>query len=1244
MTIDPSLRLGLTVAHDLSPRAIATWSPHVARTPRMLVPVQLDALVVRPGEARGFANLHMTPPATGTDVDAADLLPAPFTDLLPAGRAPGVYLHWALPDALTRGSQGADGQVAFPPVPDRWLILRLAPSSDPSRRAVRGWVLNAWDETPIAHDLATWVEPGVPTDQPPPTLNALGHGDFAWAAIYDNVENRLGFHDPLGDVSAGPVAYLVCGWFASTAYDPLGDPAVRSLADFHARIDTLRWKLATADLQQAVAHAQAHLKAAFDVGLYQPRGSFDLLGEPTTPRVNEAGEVATEGAFWPRATLYHGSVVGIGWPTPAWPGHPKGLLGGEVGGPPQPGAVQVALGNTAAEALAALVARRNAAPGEARVLEAFQLHALSELDAPDGRARLDQRLHAAAFGALVGPSTAEDQRQPGTPVTPTPAPPGSPGPGIFADRHPSEPVPPAPPPSVAPPPETRSTRFISALERAETQLAVGGLSAVLDGVAPPDEPPAVEPDRTVVVARSGARFFHPVDPVILVEGAHRSAKHGGDGRFSHDGSLACRLTGLHLAELSSLADARSGARLAVRGDDLLAGGVDSGSVPPECSDLLRELALLDPGSANAATQVLLPGATAAQRDALATTLTVEQTAWWAVRDRRVNQAPLLHHSGLAGVLPSPIAVTPPVRPWAPLFLEWQAQYLPSVQGIADWELGEIDFSPRAAPTPDRAIPLSGRSLLTAGAADNVAAAARRALDEAGRISSATTIDPDTVQRFTSSLARTLVDRLSTVRPPASGTRDELADVVSALESLDVLSGALDGVNTGLRGGFPGDGESHPDGGAPPGFVALRAGALRLTRLRLVDGFGQTLELSPQGVVMSEPLTAPEQPGLAQLPPRFTAPARVTLRYCDATGGDAEAGGDVSPVCGYLLPDHLDGELELFTAAGEGLGSVRPDPEAGVAWCDAPGRPATLRPGAPPGANRFLAGIAELLLRWGVADASSGGARETALAALLRIIDASLWAVDPYGHIGEEHLSLLIGHPVAVMRARLRVELREPIDPEAASRLAVPVRLGALAHWQDGLFGYFVDDDYSTLYCADRAVAAFAREVGPGRGFLQTITAVDDFYRTFADDLGAGAHGASPVGHPYVSPSEVIYVHPGQDVWLTLLVEPHALVHVTSGVVPRKDIGMRREWLVPGLDQLAPTFRFGPVLVDPRTIRMPVPGDLEGTWSWDHRADATTWTEQPVTHATAEARLAPDPPVAEEGWLRLTPRPPKQGGA
>ena len=127
-----------------------------------------------------------------------------------------------------------------------------------------------------------------------------------------------------------------------------------------------------------------------------------------------------------------------------------------------------------------------------------------------------------------------------------------------------------------------------------------------------------------------------------------------------------------------------------------------------------------------------------------------------------------------------------------------------------------------------------------------------------------------------------------------------------------------------------------------------------------------------------------------------------------------------------------------------------------------------------------------------------------------------------------------------------------------------------------------------------------------------------------------------VDHPYVDTSGVLWVQPGQQVKLTMLMEPHAVVHATTGYLPRKEIGMRREWVATGLAHLAPVFRFGPVLVDPKTIRMPVASNLHGTWSWSHRADATTWLDQPVTNSTADAQLPANPSAGQEGWLTLSP--------
>ena len=88
--------------------------------------------------------------------------------------------------------------------------------------------------------------------------------------------------------------------------------------------------------------------------------------------------------------------------------------------------------------------------------------------------------------------------------------------------------------------------------------------------------------------------------------------------------------------------------------------------------------------------------------------------------------------------------------------------------------------------------------------------------------------------------------------------------------------------------------------------------------------------------------------------------------------------------------------------------------------------------------------------------------------------------------------------------------------------------------------------------------------------------------------------------------------------------------VSSGVVVKKRVVLTaahalfndstREWVTDALAKIAPTFRFGPVLVDPKHIRMPIAAELNGTWTWDHRTDVITWASDPVTHATQDALL------------------------
>src|SRR5262249_40106215 len=154
------------------------------------------------------------------------------------------------------------------------------------------------------------------------------------------------------------------------------------------------------------------------------------------------------------------------------------------------------------------------------------------------------------------------------------------------------------------------------------------------------------------------------------------------------------------------------------------------------------------------------------------------------------------------------------------------------------------------------------------------------------------------------------------------------------------------------------------------------------------GSSASTPADPTKLLLSQTLTTvPATPGFAALPPRLTSQARVRIRYTAADGSDSDANDQVSPVCGYLMPNHLDGALEFFADDGSTLGFLRPDTNAGVVWEDAPGTASTVgqTPQRAIPQNASLAGIAQGLLAWAGPDASVQEDREAALSAFLRTV-------------------------------------------------------------------------------------------------------------------------------------------------------------------------------------------------------------------------------------------------------------------
>lgn len=1015
----------------------------------VLVPVALDVLVVRAQtNAEDWSLTSVSPPKPQLQGHRRQqLYPDPFQTLA-APRPPGAYLHWALPDGLTHAKPSSTGN-AFPALPNRWLIVRTSGPSSPSRRVLDAWLLpdaNAKTAVHLAHAL---TGPALPAAGPAPVapLTALGHGDMAWAGYFDNVVDRFALYDDLAGV-AGPVGYMVCGWYTDPAQDPL---AATSESDFHDRMTLMRWEL-----------------------------HHDLAS----------------GAPFPSSSVYHGAALSIGWPNPTWTGD-GGSLGAELDLRPDPAQIRISLGETLAEAVAVL-APAGTNLDLAPMLEATLAGGLGDIAGADGPATLDTALHVSRFGSTPSKSKSEYIWQPAPDSTAANAASDT---GTFRE-----------------------------------------------------------------VKRTTPRVWHALDPSLVVHGGGRSAKHGGDGRYSANCTLVCRVDGETVTAFGvEGGDVGQGAN--VLPTTPLAALPTAYGVPAAATSLLVELSCLDPGSAPdlGSANATRPSPVAAAR-----------ARWWSSFDPATPAPDALDGAYVEGTLPSPVGVTTPLRPWTPIHFEWKGSYLPSPRGAHDWNLGETDFElPETVTRPDvdSNHPLAGRALLNG----------------------------------TPSLL---------LQGATTGSGNEVIGE-------DLLSGTLTDIDALLRGDSmaadihkKGASDPKPDKTTPANFLPLRAGFLKLDQLRLVDGFGQHVDVATSAagaassVAFGATLAVPGQLDLAALRPRFTAPARAMFRFVDASGAQTDAGSGVSPLCGLVVPSPLDGTLEFFDADGVGYGRLRPDGTSATVWEPDPGQTSLL--GARASAvlpNVFLGQFADGIVAADSASAAgagrAAGPRLTALRSLVAVLDTTQWSVDVTGRAGDEHLSLLLGHPVAVIRALIKVDVQDPREPPANDTTAVPVKLGTLAHQQDGLLAYFVGDDFSHVHLVDPAVG----------------------------DLAAGI-GHGTIDSPYVDQSAVFFVNPGIEVPITLLIMPGSDVHVTTGLLPQKSVGLLREWTAPALTRLSPALRFGPVLRDGDATRLPISPDIRGNWLWHRRADRSTWATDAVVPATVNALLPDNPVTGSDGWLQV----------
>lgn len=775
-------------------------------------------------------------------------------------------------------------------------------------------------------------------------------------------------------------------------------------------------------------------------------------------------------------------------------------------------------------------------------------------------------------------------------------------------------------------------------------------------------------------------FSNPVDPVVLVAGARVDTKHAPPGAYGSDGFLFTRFAGQTLTSLTLTPPSAPGNPITLGFADLqsgltLPGGVSQLSglgVPKELGDLWLETLLADSSCSAWLAQLFLTsyqnkyGAAAPLTAAEAAQIIVAQqtTLWNDVTQLGVTVNALAAAAQFTGVPPSLIALEDgSSQPWSPLYLDWEVEWHPSPvdsNGFPqNWKLTGLDYAWTGSSIPSDQVIYRGRATINPLISQTLAQQLESFVDsdpgfDALPTSIRTDLDAIKVQ----------IQQFDFITQALSGLTDQLVTRFQAPSQgvPPVYFGT--GINPAVTG-YVQDAQSlqpvveDADGNSPP-YWPIRGGHFRITNLWVVDAYGQVLtpRAKNDSCVHFDAAAPVQTPGIAfadyvQLPPRFTQPSRLNfaLIQADDDAQPTNSADSTSPICGWVMANHLDDSLMVFDGPGNSLGAViaigKDDGQTGVRWDAAPGLDQPL--GSPPNLpNAHLQGFITKLLELGATGTD-------AFRALLDVVDASAWQTRPQNQTSQNNLAILAGRPLAVVRARVSIALfGDPIfvfdqdisttgnayPPNPAPAFALTpffVRIGDESFSTNGVNGYFVADDYSTFYAAPSApdaTSSLRRALVKGQNINPALSQL-------ASDPAVAPNPSSE----YVVPDHLVSLAPkiktgaataDASVYLTLLVDPSGRIPIVSGAFPVQYGDLPAGPVAFALEQLSLSFRVGPILLEPSQIKMPLPSEIHGNWKWMERQSVTLWEPgQTIKDETSAPQLTATPLRLREGWLVLS---------
>ncbi len=1194
----------------------------------LVVPVQVDALVLKESKMVVEATADFSRlPYTTSEVDihpnnpyiSEEIVSKPFQNknlLL----AKGIHLHWSLPDALTRGTRGKDKlKTEFREVPNRWLIRKKS-----GETRVKEWIVLSdflhppgigQEQTCIAYDPKSGEGVQQPfrhlgekmpfsiydPDRDYPAyapLTAIGYGEPTFAAFYPNCHSVFGFFDPLGqepDVEREIInlSYEVIGWYSKPEND-----------FFRKKVNAF--------IGEEVSEAEV----------------WEYIQEEFNWKPTEAVSDGSPEA--PREMICYAKVE-----------FPKDEGGTFSNDPSVKKEAQVAVGMTNAEALSAYIGKESTSNDKEKLKREQQIEAIfldSRLgDELDVGPRFNQLRHENGFlaedGGLywfiekegdaiidedwlikkgIDPTDAkrtiestnkiwdetrdilrqlnEQQKeldQTGWTKTAQQE-------QLFADWYKYM--------LCAYPPENAWDSY----------LDVDDVKCFIEQKSVPDlrvqewirktQELSLQRIQVVIVKKLGEidekftslmgntedvpkfqlkskarpRFWKPKDPALLVAGEalEPSRRFGRDGANEEEGKLICGL-------------------------------IES---PLEVRDIFQP------------------------------NLQIRKAILDSIAEA-VQQLPDASNTWTS-------------QPWNPLVLEWEVKFLPILNKgnsqqdklgydpnfiVRNFQLGEnkpdVDFRRLGGDFGDAAGIYTGTAILTGHATKhltNALAAFKsriNAVSGGGDDSSLLTEVESAIEEVLGEagekkhvLSQTLGGFNDALLMRKGSLQLKIKDPLASDEYQKFSNDIADLVGDKLRRAPLPQNDFNP----------LRAGKMMISKLRVIDSFGQAIDLNIQSQVTSENLEAKGREDEILLRPRLLQAAQVDFRWLSAreTQRESDELRYNNPICGWLMTNNLDNSLMVFNADGKALGAFA---ESDGDWKPAPGtttidlvgldEPWQMENPFPQVLNAHLYKMMRYIKNQNDDDAGF-------LAQFRKTINSGLENIQPGTFSRRQSIAELVGRPIALVRARVDLLLKSPPaihqawdafkvdmnreirETSAFTQVHFPIRIGAHNQLNDGVVGYWVEN------------------------FWDSNTFRDDvFYSSSADTADTAKidtrSGAEPVNQALSLGSPPMI--------LNLLFDPNGQVNLSTGILPVKTLDIPPHLFTEALDNMEVYFVSSPHLVNPNGLRLDLPKVSGHSWSFIRKkgtVDPAEWSEASVEQNTATSKLFPGERKILEGWLKL----------